>query len=227
MLQRFYDNELYVSSRNVSSWKKRSTSLAYSLVRIALRWTLKRWRYWRTGRNRDQLLRHGVFGQMQFFRTFIPKSAKIATPLTDLTNKGLEGHKWNGSCDKALKSLKSAIIQSSVLIFSSWEKPFRRHVDASQFAVRGKLTKLDENRRDQVILFFCKKLFPTEQNSNANDRDYLALLKFLERLKCYLERCNFGIITDNQVIKRFSGNQRWTGRRWHGWKRKKTSQYYL
>lgn len=35
-------------------------------------------------------------GLLQFFRQLIPKFAKIATPLIDLTKKGFRVHSWNG-----------------------------------------------------------------------------------------------------------------------------------
>lgn len=36
---------------------------------------------------------------------------------------------------------------------SNWKKPFRGHVDASEFGVAGTLTQLDEEERDHVIAF--------------------------------------------------------------------------
>lgn len=41
------------------------------------------------------------------------------------------------------------------------------------------------------------------KNCFANDRELLGLIQFLERFKCYLERCSFEILTDNQIFKNF------------------------
>ena len=111
-------------------------------------------------------------GLLQFFRRFIPKFAKVAAPLTDLTKKDSGVHKWDERCDEAFASLKTAITEAPILVSPDWEKPFRGHVDASQTAVGGMLTQLDENGRDRVIAFFSKQLSDAEANYTANDREF-------------------------------------------------------
>ena len=142
-------------------------------------------------------------GLLQFFRRFIPDFAKIASPLTDLTKKGSGVHKWNEECDKSFQKLKDAITTAPVLVAPDWSKPFRGHIDASERAVGGTLTQLDENGKDRVISFFSKKLSPEEVNYTANDRELLGLIRFLQRFRCYLEGWDFEIFTDNQVLKHF------------------------
>ena len=81
--------------------------------------------------------------------------------------------------------------------------PLRCHIDASQTAVGGTLTQIDENGRDRVIAFYSKILSPTESVYTANDRELLGLISFLNRLRCYLEGTEFEVFTDNQVLKSF------------------------
>jgi len=140
---------------------------------------------------------------LQFFRRFIKDFSSLAVPLTNLTKKGYGIQKWDETCDKAFQSLKQAITTAPILVAPDWKKPFRGHVDASEFGVGGTLTQLDETGRDRVIAFFSKKLSPAEQNYTANDRELLGLVYFLERFRCYLEGSSFEIFTDNQVLKHF------------------------
>lgn len=62
---------------------------------------------------------------------------------------------------------------------------------------------MDENVRDNVIAFFSKKLLEAEANYITNEREILALVKVLERLRCYLEGSQFELFPNNQVLKNF------------------------
>lgn len=57
-----------------------------------------------------------------------------------------------------------------------------------------------------MIAFFSKKLSQTERSYTANDRELLALVRFLELFKCYLEGSEFKIVPDNQALKYFFKN---------------------
>ena len=142
-------------------------------------------------------------GLLQFFRRFIKDFSKLASPLTNLTKKGQGIQKWDGKCDKAFEALKKSITTAPILVAPDWKKPFRGHIDASEFAVGGTLTQLDDSGNDRVIAFFSKKLSPAEQNYTANDRELLGLVYFLQRFRCYLEGASFEILTDNQILKYF------------------------
>lgn len=140
---------------------------------------------------------------MQLFRRFIPNFAKVSAPWTDLTNKSSGVHSWDESCDKVFEKWKTSIAEAPTLITPNWEKPFRGHFDASHTSVGGMLTQVDENGKYTVIAFFSKKLSPAERNYTANHRELIALVRFLERFRCYLEGSGFEIITNIQVLKYF------------------------
>ena len=109
--------------------------------------------------------------------------------------------KWDNKCDNAFQKLKDAIIKAPIIVSCNWKKTFRGHVDASQTAVGGTLTQLDDNGKDLVIAFYSKKLSSTEADYTTNDRELLGLILFLQRSICYLEGSSFEIFTDNQVLK--------------------------
>ncbi len=142
-------------------------------------------------------------GLLQFFRRFIKDFSTIATPLTNLTKKGEGIHKWDIKCDEVFESLKRAITSAPILVSSDWKKPFRGHIDASNTAVRGPLTQLDESGKDRVIAFYSRNVSSAERNYTTNDRKLLGLIYFLMRFRCYLEGSDFDIFTDNQVLKSF------------------------
>lgn len=142
-------------------------------------------------------------GLLQFFRRFINGFSAIAAPLTELTKKNMGMGKWDVRCDESFEQLKAVLISAPILVSPSWRKPFRCHVDASDHAVGGTLTQLDENGADRVIAYFSKKLSEAEKDYTANERELLGLVYFLKRFRCYLEGSTFEVFTDNQVLKHF------------------------
>ncbi len=142
-------------------------------------------------------------GLLRFFRRFIKDFSKIATPLTNLTKKGEGIQKWDIKFEEAIESLKKAIIGAPILVAPDWKKLFRGHIDASNTSVGGTLTQLDDCGKDRVIAFFSKNLSLAEQNYTSNDTEFLGLIYFLQRFRCYLEGSCFEIFTDNQVLKIF------------------------
>ncbi len=109
-------------------------------------------------------------GLLQFFRRFIKDFSKITSPLTNLTRKDEGIDKWDIKCHKAFESLKKAIKSALILVSPDWKKPFRGHIDASNTAVGGTLTQLDEAGKDRVIAFYSKNLSSPGRNYTMNDR---------------------------------------------------------
>jgi hypothetical protein len=111
--------------------------------------------------------------------------------------------KWDKKCEQGFAEIKNAVTGAPILQSPNWKKPFRGHIDASQLAVGGTLTQIDDDELEHPVAFYSKKLLPAEANYSANDRELLALLSFLQRFRCYLEGTEFEIFTDNQVLNHF------------------------
>ncbi len=87
-------------------------------------------------------------GLIQFFRILIKDFSKIAILLTQLTKKGQGIQKWDIKCEEAFESLKKAIERALILVTTDWKKPFQGHFHASNTAVGGTLTQLDDCGKD-------------------------------------------------------------------------------
>jgi len=204
VLTRLEEHELYVAPKKCEFMKEEIEFLGLVVGKNGIKVDPRKVEILKTWPKPDSITDIRSFlGLLQFFRRFIPKFSQIAAPLTNLTKKGSGVHDWDETCDEAFSKLKRLITEAPILIAPDWSKPFRGHVDASQTAVGGTLTQLDESGRDRVIAFFSKKLCDAEKNYTANDRELLGLVKFLERFRCYLEGSTFEIFTDNQVLKYF------------------------
>lgn len=99
--------------------------------------------------------------------------------------------------------MRQALVTAPILIPPDWSKPFRCHVDASQLAVGGTLTQLDDKGNDRVISYYSRKLSDAEEKYTADERELLGLVYCLKRFRCYLEGSSFDVFTDNQVLKSF------------------------
>lgn len=204
VLSRLRDEDLYVSPKKCSFMQPETEFLGMLVSQEGIRVNPDKVSVvqdWPTPSTITEL--RSFVGLLQFFRRFIKNFSAIAAPLTSLTKKGIGIGKWNADCDDAFRQLKAMLVSAPILVSPDWRKPYRCHVDASQRAVGGTLTQLDDQGRDRVVAFFSKKLSPAEEKYTANDRELLGLVYFLKRFRCYLEGSTFEVFTDNQVLKYF------------------------
>lgn len=204
VLSRLEAQELYVAPRKCSFLQPETEFLGMIVSRDGIRVNPEKVKViqdWPKPQSLTEL--RSFIGLLQFFRRFIKNFSGVAGPLTELTKKGVGIDKWDSTCDTAFSTLKTALVSAPILMAPSWRKPFRCHVDASQRAVGGTLTQLDENGNDRVVAYFSKKLADAEVRYTANERELLGLVYFLKRFRCYLEGSTFEVFTDNQVLKHF------------------------
>ena len=217
VFSRLHDHKLYVSPKKCDLWKSEIEFLGLIVGRNGIQADPRKveiLRNWPKPKSLTDV--RSFMGLLQFFRRFIKNFSGIAAPLTNLTKKDQGIQKWDSRCDEAFQKLKNAITSAPILVAPDWKKSFRGHIDASNFAVGGTLTQLDENGKDRIIAFFSRKLSSAEQNYTANDRELLGLIFFLKRFRCYLEGASFEIFTDNQVLKHFFTKAK-LSRREAGW----------
>jgi hypothetical protein len=74
-------------------------------------------------------------GLVFYYRKFIKKFTKIATPLTNLLKKSSGTYKWEEACNEAFETLKGILVKAPVLKLLDFDKDFEIHSDASDFAM--------------------------------------------------------------------------------------------
>ena len=158
-------------------------------------------------------------GAASYFRRFVKDFAKIAKPLHDLVgeinqheNKGKNktkvgpkkiGEKWTEECDKAFKTLKSALTNAPVLGYPDFSARFIVETDACQKGISALLLQ-EQGPVKRVIAYASRTLRPTERNSaNYSSRrlEFLAIKWAIsEKFRSYLIGSEFDIITDHQSL---------------------------
>ena len=139
-------------------------------------------------------------GMASFYRKFIPKFSKIASPLTALQSKKVP-FVWSEECERAFIELKEKLTQTPVLVKFQLDKPLELHTDASNLHVGAVLMQREEDGLHPVG-FFSKKLNKCEKKYGTPDKEALAVCKAVRFFHHYLWGTKFLIVTDHEPLIR-------------------------
>jgi len=102
-------------------------------------------------------------GLLNYYRRFVDNFAKIAKPLTSLLKKNTP-FVWTDMCEGAFQELKTALMNSPLLIYPNWEnRNFNLMTDASQYAI-GVVLSQGDVPKDQPIAYASRTLNTAETN---------------------------------------------------------------
>ena len=139
-------------------------------------------------------------GLTNYFRKFIQDYSALASPLMDLTKKGIEFRtSWTPVHDEAFLQLKAALTSAPVLILPDFKKPFELISDASLLGTGAVL--LQEGR---VIAYTSKKLTPAEKNYTTTEQEMLGIVNALGEWRCYFGDSTLTLVTDHEPLKYFN-----------------------
>lgn len=149
-------------------------------------------------------------GLASYYRKFIRDFAKVAKPLTNITRNGNAQVKANQSKKKEIKlgptelqafdELKELLTSSEVLAFPDFEKAFILTTDASNHAI-GAVLSQGEVGSDRPIIYVSRSLNKTEENYATNEKELLAIVWALDKLRTYLYGAKkIKILTDHQPL---------------------------
>ena len=113
-------------------------------------------------------------GHAGYYRRFIKKTSKIASPLFVLLMKSAE-FKWNNLLQEAFVELKHQLSITPILRGPDWALPFHISSDASNTAI-GAVLGQEENHLPYAIYFISKNMTPTELNYTVTEKEFLAVI---------------------------------------------------
>ena len=145
------------------------------------------------------------------YRCFIKGFAKIAAPLYDLTSgenkdKKSEHVDLSPEAREAFERLKANCLQTPILAFPDFNKPFLLETDASGRGLRAVLSQKQADGRYHSIAYASHVMNETEQRYHSNKQEFLALKwaiteQFHEYLSPYRKNRNeFVVRTDNNPL---------------------------
>lgn len=139
-----------------------------------------------------------ILGLASWYRRFVPNFADVTAPLTELLKKN-HSFKWTNACDDALNKLKECLISAPVLSCPDFSRQFTIQCDASGYGIGAVLTQQQEDG-EKVICYMSRSLTRLERNYTTTERECLAVLWAIEKLRPYIEGSHFSVITDHASL---------------------------
>ena len=100
------------------------------------------------------------------------------------------------------KRLKAIFTTEPILAILDIDREMRVEVDASDYATVGVLSTKCEDGKWRLVVFISKLLNATERNYEIHDKEMLAVIRYLEAWRYYLEgvKLEFKIWTDHKNL---------------------------
>ncbi|GFW19522.1 retrovirus-related Pol polyprotein from transposon 17.6 [Trichonephila clavipes] len=152
-----------------------------------------------------------------WFRRYVPNFADIARPLSSLTKKKALWH-WGPEQQESFKTLKMRLMTSPIMKQADGSKPFTIRTDASNYAL-GAVLLQGSDPNEHVTDYASHLMVPAERNYSTTEREVLAVVRALEKLRGYLENQQIFLASDHQPLKWLLSIKSLSGRlaRW-AWK---------
>ena len=156
------------------------------------------------------------WGFPSYYWKFVNNFSKLAGPLHDLVNhcinygnvKSPQNFKkvWDKKCQSAVEALKIYLVETPLLEFTDYIKPFILEVDASKQGLDAMLPQ-EEAGSHRVIAYPSRCLHGSETNmpNYSSVRLDMSPLKWAitEKFRNYLPGSKFIVYTDNNLLMYF------------------------
>lgn len=140
-----------------------------------------------------------IIGLASWYRRFVPNFSSVISPLSNLTRKNVK-FIWDETCETAFRVIKEHLIQAPVLSCPNFDQPFIVQCDASDFGLGAVLTQVQDNE-ERVICYLSRSLTKNERKFTTTEKECLAVLFAIEKLRPYIEGTKFTVITDHYSLK--------------------------
>lgn len=140
-----------------------------------------------------------IIGLASWYRRFVPKFSTIISPLTALTRKHTP-FIWDDTCEKALTQIKEHLVSAPILTCPNFDLPFTIQTDASDFGLGAVLTQ-EHDGEEKVICYLSRSLNKAERRYSTTEKECLAVLFAIEKLRPYIEGTRFTVVTDHYCLK--------------------------
>jgi transposase InsO family protein len=138
-------------------------------------------------------------GLVNFFGRMIPDFSKIVNPLHALRKKDVP-FEWTYEHQMCFNRLLQVLSEPPVLSSYDLHQPVSLTTDASEKAIGAVLTQ-----NDRPVIFVSRSLTKTEQRYSNIEREALAVVWAVLRLKQFLLGRHFFLITDHRPLEKIYG----------------------
>jgi hypothetical protein len=141
-------------------------------------------------------------GFTNFYRRFIKDYASIASPLYNLTGKGVPYH-WSLECNHAIRTLKKCLTSSPLLVTprTGPNESFVISTDASAKGIGAVLLQEQPDGSLRPCCYYAKTLNKAQRKYPVYDQELLAIAASLNEYRIYIEGCaSFVVLTDHRPL---------------------------
>ncbi len=146
-------------------------------------------------------------GTTNYFRSFIPRFADLAAPLTALIDGTISRVKsktclvqWNEPAERAFEDVRAAIANAQRLSYLNPRGEVKLYTDASDYAIGAHLVQDDDAKVEKTIAFFSKSLNDTQRRWNVTEKEMYAVVAAVQKLHTYIGGRPFTIMTDHRNL---------------------------
>ncbi|KAL7726226.1 hypothetical protein ACLKA6_001630 [Drosophila palustris] len=152
-------------------------------------------------------------GIASWYRRFVPNFADIVQPMSLLLKKG-QNLDWKPEQQAAFEELKARLTEAPVLACPDFSEKFVLQTDASDCGLGAVLT--EQHQGAERVAYVSRRLVKAEENYSATEKECLAIVWAIRKLRCYLEGYRFDVVTDHLALKWLNSIDNPTGRiaRW-------------
>ncbi|KAL0560424.1 hypothetical protein IC582_000829 [Cucumis melo] len=198
VLQTLRDNKLYAKFSKCEFWLKQVSFLGHVVSKAGVSVDPAKIEAV-TGWTRPSTVSEvrSFLGLAGYYRRFVENFSRIATPLTQLTRKGIP-FVWSKACEDSFQTLKQKLVTAPVLTVPDGSGSFVIYSDASKKGLGCVLMQ-----QGKVVAYASRQLKSHEQNYPTHDLELAAVVFALKIWRHYLYGEKIQIFTDHKSLKYF------------------------
>ena len=136
---------------------------------------------------------------LKWYSRFIKRESGLKIPLVRILRKGREWS-WGEEQDEAFEQLKRALATAPFLPRPDFSKPFRLQCCASGYVLGAVLTQ-ESGDGEHPIVYVSRVLTPPEKNYTTTEKECLAMVWSIKKLRPYLAGYKFTVVTDYSALE--------------------------
>ncbi|KAG5885433.1 hypothetical protein JTB14_016827 [Gonioctena quinquepunctata] len=137
-----------------------------------------------------------LIGTASWYRRFIPNFSTVIQPLTELLKKNTK-FVWTPRQEAALREVKEHLISAPMMACPNFDLPFIVQTDASGYGIGAVLTQNHPDVGERVVSYLSRSLTKQERKFSTTERECLAVIWSIEKLRPYIEETHFTVVTDH------------------------------
>ncbi|KAL0537838.1 hypothetical protein IC582_026827 [Cucumis melo] len=198
VLQTLRDNKLYAKFSKCEFWLKQVSFLGHVVSKAGVSVDPAKIEAV-TGWTRPSTVSEvrSFLGLAGYYRRFVENFSRIATPLTQLTRKGVP-FVWSKACEDSFQTLKRKLVTAPVLTVPDGSGSFVIYSDASKKGLGCVLMQ-----QGKVVAYASRQLKSHEQNYPTHDLELAAVVFALKIWRHYLYGEKIQIFIDHKSLKYF------------------------